>query len=216
MANLFPMFLKLEGRNCLVVGAGKVGEPKIASLIGTGARIKVVSSGATERVEGWHRDGQIVLEKRPFATTDLEGIFLVIAATNSPKSNGFVFREAKRRGVLCNVVDDPVRCDFFYPAVVRRGRLQIAISTAGLSPALAQRLRRELESQFSEEYEVWLEELGEYRRRLFATGIAAQARRQLLHLAASREGFEQRAQLSRRARELGHLFQSPSEARVIL
>lgn len=185
MPNLFPMFFKLEGRNCLVVGAGKVGEPKIASLIGAGARVRVVSLASTEQVKAWHREGLIALEIRGFEASDLEGSFLVIAATNSPQTNEFVFHEAERQRILCNVVDDPTHCDFFYPAVVRRGKLQIAISTSGLSPALAQRLRRELEVQFGEEYGEWLEELGRYRRELFAEDLDVEERRRLLHLAAS-------------------------------
>ena len=180
------MFLKLEGRNCLVAGAGSVGEPKIASLIGAGARVRVVSLQVTEQVKAWHREGKILLERRAFEVSDLERTFLVIAATNSAETNQIVFREAQQRGILCNAVDDPAHCDFFYPAVVRRGRLQIAISTAGLSPALAQRLRRELELRFGEEYGDWLEELGTYRRQLFARDMEAEERRQLLHLAATR------------------------------
>src|SRR5262249_12630654 len=101
-----------------------------------------------------------------------------------------VFREAQRRSVLCNVVDDAARCDFYYPAVVRRGNLQIAISTDGRSPALAQRLRRELENQFGPEYANWIEQLGQEREELFAREIDPEYRRRLLHEQAGREAFE--------------------------
>jgi len=192
MANLFPMFLKLENRNCLVVGAGKVAEPKLASLLASGASVRVVAPIATDLVAECARTGQIAWDVRECVPSDLDGIFLVVAATNSLESNDLVFREAQIRQTLCNVVDDPARCDFFYPAVVRRGQLQIAISTAGLSPALAQRLRRDLEVQYGPHYAEWLEELGEYRRQLFATNIAPQERVRRLHLAASRDAFTQR------------------------
>jgi precorrin-2 dehydrogenase / sirohydrochlorin ferrochelatase len=192
LTNLFPMFLKLDGRTCLVVGAGKVGEPKIASLLVSGARVRVVAPEASEQVVGWHRTQAISWEARVFQPSDLDGVFLVIAATGSTEVNKLVFREAQRRQILCNSVDDPPRCDFFYPAVVRRGQLQIAISTAGLSPALAQRLRCELESQFGPEYAEWLQELGQDRARLFAIELAPEDRRRQLHLSASREAFTTR------------------------
>lgn len=192
MSNLFPMFLKLDGRSCLVVGAGNVGEPKIASLVACGARVRVVAPEAGEEVAAWHRTQVIRWEARGFQTDDLDGVFLVIAATGSTEVNDEVFREAQLRQILCNVVDDRARCDFFYPAVVRRGQLQVAISTAGLSPALAQRLRRDLEAQFGPEYSTWLEELGEYRKQLFASEAAPEERRRRLHQAASQEAFAAR------------------------
>lgn len=187
---LFPMFLKLKGRACLVVGAGSVGEAKIRSLMLTGASVHVVAPGTTPVVAEWAGSGRILWEARTFVVTDLEGIFLVIAATSSVEVNDLVFREAQRRGVLCNVVDDPERCDFYYPAVVRRGNLQIAVSTGGQSPALAQRLRRELENQFGHEYADWIEYLGQKRRELLARATHPEYRLRLLHEQAGREAFE--------------------------
>jgi precorrin-2 dehydrogenase/sirohydrochlorin ferrochelatase len=192
MSSLFPMFVKLEGRRCLVVGAGAVGEPKIAGLLACGARVRVVAPRASEQVKTRHREKTIAWERRAFEPSDLDSVFLVIAATNSRETNQLIFREAQRRQILCNVVDDPPRCDFYYPAIVRRGHLQIAISTAGLSPALAQRLRRDLEVQFGQEYGDWLEELGRSRHELLASDLAAQERRALLHLSVSKESFEAR------------------------
>jgi precorrin-2 dehydrogenase/sirohydrochlorin ferrochelatase len=188
---LFPMFLKLEDRSCLVVGAGTIGEPKIDSLLASGAFVRVIASRATTAVADWARAGAITWEARDFNTSDLAGVFLVIAATSSREVNGTIFREARRRNILCNVVDDPEHCDFYYPAIVRRGQLQLAISTNGHSPALAQRIRRELEIQFGPEYEEWLEELGKIRQQLFASDIDPDYRRRLLHKLASREAFEQ-------------------------
>lgn len=187
---LFPMFMKLDGRSCLVVGAGTIGEPKISSLIEAGASVRVIALHATAAVAEWARVGKITWEARAFDTSDLEGSFLVIAATNSRDLNAAIFREAGQRKILCNVVDDPEYCDFYYPAVVRRGDLQIAISTNGQSPALAQRIRRELEIQFGPEYGEWLNELGQVRQQLFASKIDPEQRRRLLHELASREAFK--------------------------
>ncbi|MEE8625890.1 MAG: bifunctional precorrin-2 dehydrogenase/sirohydrochlorin ferrochelatase [Acidiferrobacterales bacterium] len=185
--SLFPLFVKLDGRPCLVVGAGPVGEAKITSLLRAGANVRVVAPGATRTVRAWARAGKISWEARGFDPADLDGAFLVVAATSSADLHERVFREAKRRGVLCNVVDDPERCDFYYPAVVQRGPLQIAISTGGLSPALAQRLRRELEQQFGPEYEAWVEQLGQARQELFTRVMDPERRRRLLHRLASRD-----------------------------
>lgn len=179
--NLFPMFLKLNGRQCLVVGAGRVGEPKIAGLLAAGAKVRVVAPRATEAVMQWARMGKIVWQARPFSSADLVKVFVAIAATDSPRLNHRIFREARCRNILCNTVDDPAYCDFYYPAVVRRGALQIAISTSGESPALAQRLRRQLEQQFGPEYRAWIRELGKARRRLLASGMPSDRRRRVLH-----------------------------------
>ena len=195
---LFPMFLKLERRSCLVVGAGTIGEPKIQSLLVAGANVRVIAPQAHQAVMDWARAGLIVWEPRAFLPNDLEGVFLVIAATASAELNQLVFNEAQRRNILCNAVDDPENCDFYFPAVVRRGQLQIAISTGGQSPALAQRLRRELEEQFTPDYADWLEELGENRKKLFHRDLDADRRRDLLHSLASRDAFDKRQTSSTR------------------
>lgn len=184
------MFLKLESKRCLVVGAGKVGEPKIGSLIDTGAHIHVVALQATEIVHEWAQAGKITLKLRAFVPEDLDGTFLAVVATASSALNQSIYREAQRSGVLCNVVDVPEYCDFYYPAVVRRGDLQIAISTGGQSPSLAQRLRQQLERQFSFGYAQWVAELGATRKLVLASGLNPQRKRELLHSLASREAFE--------------------------
>jgi precorrin-2 dehydrogenase / sirohydrochlorin ferrochelatase len=197
VTNLFPMFLKLASKQCLVVGAGKVGEPKIGGLIDTGARIHVVAITASAQVREWADAGEIDLELRPFSPSDLDRKFLAVIATASTNLNEFIYREAKRRGVLCNVVDVPEYCDFFYPAVVQRGDLQIAISTAGKSPSLAQKLRQQLEGQFGEGYRTWVERLGETRQLIRASELDKETKRALLHSLASREAVE--ALLSRKS-----------------
>jgi precorrin-2 dehydrogenase/sirohydrochlorin ferrochelatase len=190
VTNLFPMFMKLAGKQCLVVGAGKVGQPKIGGLIDTGARIHVVAIAASDQVREWAEAGKIELELRAFSSSDLDGKFLAVVATASRSLNELVYREAQQRGVLCNVVDVPELCDFFYPAVVRRGDLQIAISTAGQSPSLAQRLRQQLERQFGEGYTAWVEQLGATRRLVLASDLDKETKLELLHSLASREAFE--------------------------
>ena len=189
MTNLFPMFMKLAGKRCLVVGAGEVGEPKIGGLIDTGASIRVVAIEASDTVRQWADAGKIELELRTFSENDLDGKFLAVAATASRTLNELIYREAQRRGVLCNVVDVPEYCDFFYPAVVRRGDLQIAISTAGQSPSLAQKLRQQLERQFGSGYAAWVEQLGETRRLILASDLDKEAKWELLHSLASRKAF---------------------------
>jgi precorrin-2 dehydrogenase/sirohydrochlorin ferrochelatase len=184
------MFLKLEGRQCLVVGAGKVGEPKIGGLLETGAHVRVVALDASPTVREWARAGKIDLELRPFVADDLDSAFLAIVATNSRSLNERAYHEAQRRHVLCNVVDVPDLCDFFYPAVVRRGDLQIAVSTAGQSPSLAQKLRQQLEKQFGPGYAAWVAELGETRKLILASDLDKERKLDLLHSLASREAFE--------------------------
>ena len=188
-APLFPMFLKLEGRPCLAVGAGRIGEPKIRSLVECGAKVFVVAPVAEESIAEAARKGEIVWSRKSFEPADLDGIFLVVAATSSAEVNHAIYHEAKRRGILCNVVDDPSHCDFFYPAVVRRGNFQIAISTGGLSPALAQRVRKDLEKEFSSLYEDWLEQLGRTRAALFEQVSDPGLRRDLIHESVTSEAF---------------------------
>ncbi len=178
--SLFPIFVKLTGRAVLVVGAGLIGEQKITSLLGTGAHIRVVATWATETVQQWATEGRIQLEHRGFEVSDIEGSHLIIAATSAPEVNELVFHEAQARGILCNVVDVPPLCDFYYPALVRRGELQIAISTAGHSPALAQKLRKDLEQQYGPEFGELVTELGENRQRIRASVLPDETKKKLL------------------------------------
>jgi precorrin-2 dehydrogenase / sirohydrochlorin ferrochelatase len=190
MSDLFPMFVKLEGKRCLVVGAGKVGEPKIGGLIETGAATRVVALEASEAVREWARAGKIGLELRAFSPEDLDGAFLAVVASASRRLNESIYGEARRRGVLCNVVDVPDLCDFYYPAVVRRGDLQIAVSTNGKSPSLAQKLRQQLERQFGPGYAEWVAELGETRKLILASDLDTKRKSELLHSLASREALD--------------------------
>jgi precorrin-2 dehydrogenase len=184
------MFIKLAGRPCLVVGTGAVAESKIAGLLDAAAKVRVVAPEATEQVKSWAAAAQIEWLARSCEPSDLEGMFLVVAATSSHELHENLHAEARRRGVLCNVVDVPELCDFYYPAVAQRGALQIAVSTSGQSPALAQRLRKELEEQFGPEYEAWLQQLGEERAKLFAANMDPEERKRLLHDLASADALK--------------------------
>ena len=186
---LFPLFLKLEGRKCLIVGAGKVGESKVASLLDTGALLHIVAPRATSRIRTWARNGQVRWRKRNFRDSDLTGCFLVVGATPSRTLHERIFRLAKRRNIICNVVDVPELCDFYYPAIVQRGALQIAVSTGGESPALAQRIRKQLESQFGPEYEEWIRHLGKERQRIRAQTTPGPRLNKRLHRMASGASF---------------------------
>ena len=190
MTSLFPMFMKLTGRQVLVVGAGAVGEQKISGLVETGARIRVVAFDATPAVRDWAREGKIELDLRAFANDDLQGAFLVVVATSSRTLNERIYDEAQRLGVLCNVVDVPDLCDFFYPSIVRRGDLQIAVSTSGQSPSLAQQIRQQLEKQFGPGYATWVAELGETRKLILESDLEKEHKLDLLHSLASREAVE--------------------------
>lgn len=181
----FPMFLKLDGRRVVVVGAGRMGEAKIRSLLRAGARVRVVAPRATARVEAWAKAGRIDWAARAFAPRDLRGALLAIVATGSEKVNDQVARRARRLRIPVNVVDDPERCDFYYPAVIRRGPLLVAISTGGRSPALARRLRQRLQRSITPELGRAVERLGRERDRLFSQPMRSGKRRSaLIRLAA--------------------------------
>jgi len=209
--SLLPIFLNLEGRQGLLVGAGTVALEKIGSLLKTGLRLRVVAPEARAEVRELAAEGKLEWVQREFEAADLDGNFIVIAATAVPEVNATVYREAVARGIPCNSVDDIPNCDFFFGSVVSRGDLQIAISTAGQSPALAQRLRRELEEVFDESAGDWVSELGERRREILATRAPSEERKQLLvELAYSeRPGLKR---LTARGTEFGLV---PTEVREV-
>jgi siroheme synthase-like protein len=186
-ANLFPLFLKLEGKRCLVVGAGFIGLEKVESLLRCGASVCVVAPQAIEPVRQLRSEGKIEWLDRAYEPEDAAGCNLIIAATNDREVNRAVFEEASRRSILCNTADDPPLCDFFFASIVQRGSLQIAISTAGQSPALAQRLRREIDAQLPADLGPWLEDLGQLRREVLQAMPAGAERKALLHELAHRE-----------------------------
>lgn len=185
--SLFPIFLKLTGRRCIVVGAGHLAESKIASLRAADASVTVIAPQTSNAIREQAAVGELTLHQRAYKQGDLASAFLVVAATNDPAVNRAVFAEATATGVLCNAVDDPPFCDFYFPSVVRRGDLQIAISTAGNSPALAQQLRKELNEQLPLDLGGWLADLGNLRREVVAAEPLNESRRLLLHELAQRQ-----------------------------
>jgi precorrin-2 dehydrogenase/sirohydrochlorin ferrochelatase len=164
----YPAILDLAERICLVVGAGNVGEGKIRGLLNAGAKVKVVSLDATEQVRRWAEQGKVELHLREYESGDLEDCFLVIAATERRETNVQVSADAERLQRLCNVVDVPELCNFILPSIMRQGDLAIAVSTAGASPALARKVRLELEQRYGPEYAQAMELLGALRQELKA------------------------------------------------
>jgi len=184
--NLLPIFLKLEGRPGLLVGAGNVALEKLNTLLTSGLRLRVVAPEAKPEFIQLAAEGDIEWMQRAFDPADLDGNFFVIAGTNDPEVNATVYRESVRRGILVNSVDDPPHCDFYFGSVVRRGDLQIAISTAGESPAAAQQLRREIDEQLPQDLGPWLAQIGRLRREILASHPAGEDRKALLHRIAKR------------------------------
>ena len=197
---LLPIFVKLRDRLVVVVGGGVIAEGKIEGLFAAEARIRVVSPEVTPRIREWIAKKSVEWRAEGFEPGHLDGAFLVIAATSAPGVNEAVFGEADARGILCNAVDDIEHCHFYYGSVVQRGDLQIAISTNGKSPALAQRLRLQLEKQFGSEYKLWLEWLGAARELLRARDGSADSKKALLHHLASQPMFRRFLQETRRPR----------------
>src|ERR671925_1693891 len=144
--------LRLTGRRCVVVGGGDVGLEKVEGLLACDARVVLVAPSAVPALEGLAAEGSIEWLRRDYRTGDLDGTFVAIAATDDTDVNIRVYEDAERRAMLVNVVDVPPLCNFILPAIVRTGPLAIAISTAGASPALAKRLKREIAESFGEPY----------------------------------------------------------------
>ena len=145
MTNFYPVFLNLTGRRCIVIGGGQIAEGKISKLMDSGAKIVVISPDATPSIQSFSERGAIELQIRKYQAGDLDGAFLVIAATNDRIVNQEIFEEAEKSGALLNAVDDMPRCSFIAPSIVKRGPVTVAISTGGASPALARKLRETLD-----------------------------------------------------------------------
>jgi len=189
-AALYPLFLNLQGRTCVVVGGDATAEAKTRDLLAAGARVSLISPTVTRQIAEWSRAGTLRWKPRAYQEGDLADAFLAVSCAGAA-FNARVFAECEERNMFCNAVDDVEHCNCYASAVVRRGPLQIAISTAGKSPALAQRLRKELEQQFSPEYASWVEKLGELRGRLFDDEcIDPETRTAILHEQASGSAFE--------------------------
>ncbi len=196
--SLLPVFLKLNGRPCLVVGAGEVATGKIESLVLSDAVVTVVAPWAKPEIELLAERGAITWHRREFLDSDIEGQFVVIAGTDITPVNQHVYRLCDAAGTLCNAVDDIPHCDFYYGSVVSRGNLQIAISTAGESPSTAQKLKREIDAALPHDLGLWLHTLGSLRREVLAAYPASEERKSLLGILGERSVCEAKSCPSRR------------------
>ncbi len=167
----YPVNLVLDGRQCLVVGGGRVALRKVEGLLSCGARVRVVAPRITPELRML---SEVMFDERRWRPDDLAGVWLVIAATDDPAVNGAVYQAGERAGIWVNGADDPANCSFTLPSVVRRGDLQIAVSTGGRSPALASWLRRRLEGEIGPEYADLLEILATERDGLKAAGVSTE------------------------------------------
>ncbi len=162
----YPIFLDIKRKPCVVIGGGNVAERKVLSLLDAGARVLVISPELTPALKKLASKKKIGYCPKSYERGDLKGFFLAYSATNNSRVNKAVFKEAKEQAVLLNVVDVPELCNFIVPAVVDRGDLLIAISTSGKSPAMAKKIRQQLEKEFGSEYGVFLGIMGKVRDKL--------------------------------------------------
>jgi precorrin-2 dehydrogenase/sirohydrochlorin ferrochelatase len=169
--SFYPICLDLEGKQCVVVGGGRVAERKVLGLLSCSAQVTVISPELTEELLHQHADGRIQWIEREYRQGDLEKAMLVIAATDDEETQKQIYEEAATSNLLLNVADVPQRCNFILPATVRRGDLTIAISTSGKSPALARKLRMELEKRYGSEYRILVNILGALRPEILASGL---------------------------------------------
>ncbi len=165
----YPINVNIDGKNCIVLGGGRVAERKVGSLLKCGGAVTVISPGLTPRLKTLLSQGSIQHTDRDYRPGDLKDAFLVFGATDDPRVNAEASQEARGNGILVNIVDTPEICNFIVPSVMDRDDLVIAISTNGKSPALAKRVRQELETLYGEEYGLFLTILGAVREKLLKT-----------------------------------------------
>ena len=182
----YPVSLDIKNRKCLVVGGGSVGTRKVKTLLECGAKVTVVSPGVSGQLLELANNASIVLEKRAYREADLDGMFLVIGTTDDEELNRQISIDAGRLNMLCNIADRPKVCNFILPSIVNRGDLTISISTSGKSPALAKKLRIELEEQFGNEYAELLRLMGAIREKLLNQKHEPEAHKHLFEKLISR------------------------------
>jgi len=175
----YPAYLDIRNRRCLVVGGGGVGTRKVKTLLDCGARVTIISPQVSEQLKELADDQRATIINRSYQSGDLEGVFLVIGATDDEKLNRQISRDAEKRGLLCNIADRPEICNFILPSIVHRGDLTISISTAGNSPAMAKKLRQDLEKQYGPEYADFLRLMGAVRYKLLRQAHQPEAHKNL-------------------------------------
>ena len=182
----YPLYLDIQNRKCLVVGGGSVGTRKVMTLMDCGASVTVVSPDFTTQLFQLADTRAIKLKKRPYRSSDIDGIFLVIGATNNEELNRQISEDAQRLNKLCNIVDRPEACNFILPSFINRGDLIIAVSTSGKSPALSKKLRKDLENKFGQEYAEFLRLMGVIRQKLLSKNRDSKTHKYLFEQLISR------------------------------
>jgi precorrin-2 dehydrogenase / sirohydrochlorin ferrochelatase len=186
----YPVFFDLREKICLVIGGGAVAERKVRRLLECDASVCIVSESLSEDLQRLQEAGQIRYLAAGYAATFLDGIFMVICATDDRTLNEQVMQDCRSRGIPVNVVDDPDRCDFILPSIVEQGDLIIAVSTGGKSPALAKRLRKEMERQYGAEYRELVNILGELRKRIMAKGRLSEENKEVFEAVVNSDILE--------------------------
>jgi len=176
----FPVFLNLKNKLCIVIGGGKVAERKVENLLTSQAKVKVISPEVTFKLKKLAEEGKIEWERRGYKKGDLDSAWLVIAATDNPEIQKEIFKEAEEKRIFCNVVDVPELCSFIVPSTIRRGLLTIAISTSGVSPAVARRLRETLEEIIGEEYVLYLKLMKDLRKQILNLNLSPEEKEKKL------------------------------------
>ena len=174
----YPVYLDITNKRCVIVGGGDVAERKAERLLDFGARVTVIGKTLTPLLETMKRDGRIEHIHADYDGTLIGNAFMLIGATDRDDINTRISLDGKHKGILVNIVDDPAKCDFILPSLVQQGDLAIAISTGGKSPALAKKLREELEKRYGPEYEALLHMLGKLREKVVARGYASDENKQ--------------------------------------
>jgi precorrin-2 dehydrogenase / sirohydrochlorin ferrochelatase len=175
----YPMFLKLRGKICLVVGGGSVGERKIRSLLQYGAIVRLVAREVTPWLQRQSTNGTLTLIGEQYEAAQLENVDLVFAATDNPQLNRDIAEQADKERIWCNTATQPELGSFIVPAILQQGPLSIAVSTSGLSPALAKKIRDQLSQQFGTEWISALELLGRIRTLIQSKGLSTSENQRL-------------------------------------
>jgi precorrin-2 dehydrogenase/sirohydrochlorin ferrochelatase len=177
----YPILVELQGKKVLVVGGGSVAQRKIETLLEYGALVQVISRELTPTLRKYLEQGRIKRPGQEFTENYMEGAFMVIAATDDPLLNQRISEKARENDLLVNAVDQPSDCTFIVPSILRRGDLLIAVSTSGKSPALAKKVREDLEERFGPEYESLLILMGRLRKEILSQGRSQDENRRIFH-----------------------------------
>lgn len=175
MKNYYPVSLDLTHKRCVIIGGGEVAQRKAERLMECGAQVTIVSRTLTPLLEDGKKAGKIDHIDTEYEKKALYGAFMVIGATDRNDVNAQISQDALSLGILVNIVDDPDRCNFILPSLVQQGDLSIAVSTGGKSPALARKIRQEIQKQYGPEFKILLELMGSLRKKILAQGHASEA-----------------------------------------